>query len=58
MRLTLFLIGVYRRFLTRYTPICPDAESCSAYAERVIQEHGLKIGLEMAVNKLKTCGKE
>jgi putative component of membrane protein insertase Oxa1/YidC/SpoIIIJ protein YidD len=50
-------IRLYQRFLSRYTTPCPEPESCSAYALRAVREHGLRAGLELAVLKVKHCGK-
>lgn len=50
-------LWVYRRFLTRFTPACPDPVSCSEFAVRAVREHGVQVGLGMAVAKIEGCGK-
>jgi putative component of membrane protein insertase Oxa1/YidC/SpoIIIJ protein YidD len=55
-RLILVLFGVYRRWLTRYTPKCPDPVSCSAYGVWAVRTFGATVGLELALEKVKQCG--
>jgi putative component of membrane protein insertase Oxa1/YidC/SpoIIIJ protein YidD len=54
----LVLVGlwVYRKFLSRYTSACPEQECCSAYAVRMVKEHGATIGLELALERVRNCG--
>lgn len=54
-RLILAALGVYRRRLSRYTPTCPQTPSCSTYARNMVQQHGARRGMELAVARLRTC---
>jgi putative component of membrane protein insertase Oxa1/YidC/SpoIIIJ protein YidD len=51
-------IRFYRRFLSRYTPHCAQRPICSTYALHVVREHGGRIGLQMALDRIQHCGKE
>jgi putative component of membrane protein insertase Oxa1/YidC/SpoIIIJ protein YidD len=51
------LIVGYRRFLTRFTPVCPSAPSCSEYALRAIARHGARRGLTAAAARVRACGR-
>lgn len=50
-----FLIGFYRASLTRFTPQCPNALSCSAYGLQVANLHGSLRGGRMAFRRVKAC---
>ena len=51
------LIRCYQRHLTRFTPACPLAPSCSAYALRIVQRLGARHGLAAAAARVRDCGK-
>ena len=50
------LIRAYQRHLTRFTPPCPAAPSCSAYALRAVQRLGARRGLAAAAARVRACG--
>jgi len=50
------LIRAYQRHLTRFTPPCPAAPSCSAYALRAVQRLGARHGLAAAAARVRACG--
>jgi putative component of membrane protein insertase Oxa1/YidC/SpoIIIJ protein YidD len=50
------LIHAYQRHLTRFTPPCPAAPSCSAYALRAVQRLGARRGLAAAAARVRACG--
>lgn len=49
-------IRFYKRHLTKYTPSCPHKPTCSTYAYNAIRDHGPRIGLDMAVQNIQSCG--
>jgi putative component of membrane protein insertase Oxa1/YidC/SpoIIIJ protein YidD len=49
------LIRAYQRHLTRFTPPCPAAPSCSAYALRAVQRLGARRGLAAAAARVRAC---
>jgi putative component of membrane protein insertase Oxa1/YidC/SpoIIIJ protein YidD len=49
------LIG-YQRWLSRFTPACPSAPSCSAYAVAAVARHGSRRGLRLAAARVRACG--
>lgn len=49
------LIRFYQRYLSRWTPRCPQYESCSDYGIRMIHKHGVSRGLEMALERVQKC---
>lgn len=51
-------IHFYRRFLSRFTPHCAQRPICSTYALQVVREHGWQTGLQMALSRIQSCGKE
>lgn len=51
----ILLIRLYQRTLSRWTPTCPQDESCSEYAIRAIREHGAGPGLTLAASRLEHC---
>ncbi len=55
-RLILAGLWVYRRWLTRYTPRCPDPVSCSEYGVWAVRTYGVTLGLELALEKVRNCG--
>jgi hypothetical protein len=56
-RPVLALLGLYRRRLTRFTPRCPSAPSCSAYAVAAVQALGPRRGLTAAASRVRDCGR-
>jgi putative component of membrane protein insertase Oxa1/YidC/SpoIIIJ protein YidD len=50
------LIRAYQRHLTRFTPACPLAPSCSAYALHVVRRLGARRGLAAAAARVRACG--
>jgi putative component of membrane protein insertase Oxa1/YidC/SpoIIIJ protein YidD len=48
-------IGIYRHTLTRWTPACPQAISCSAFAVQVIRECGPVTGAKLAAYRVAHC---
>jgi hypothetical protein len=56
-RAVLSVLGLYRRRLTRFTPVCPSTPSCSAHAEAVIRELGPRRGLAAAADRIRMCGR-
>ena len=50
------LIRAYQRHLTRFTPACPLAPSCSAYALHVVRRLGARRGLTAAAARVRACG--
>jgi len=50
------LIRVYRKWLTKHTPKCPQTPSCGEIAEWAIREYGLRVGLAVALDMQKHCG--
>jgi putative component of membrane protein insertase Oxa1/YidC/SpoIIIJ protein YidD len=50
------VIRAYQRHLTRFTPACPMAPSCSAYALRIVRRLGARRGLAAAAARVRTCG--
>jgi putative component of membrane protein insertase Oxa1/YidC/SpoIIIJ protein YidD len=53
----LAVLGVYRRWLTRYTPRCPEPISCSEFAVWAVREYGVTEGLELALENVRNCGR-
>jgi len=51
------LIRAYQRHLTRFTPGCRLAPSCSAYALHVVRRLGARRGLAAAAARVRACGK-
>ena len=47
----------YRRWLTRFTPVCPSEPSCSAYALSAVRTSGARRGLRAAAHRLRSCGR-
>jgi uncharacterized protein len=56
----IFLMAVrfYQRYLTRFTPHCHQTPSCSQYGYEAVKEHGFRIGIQMAADRIKQCGIE
>ena len=50
------MIRFYRQLLTRFTPACPSAPSCSAYALDAVERLGARRGLAAAATRVRTCG--
>ena len=53
--LAVAFLGVYRRWLTRYTPACPATPSCSAYAVAAVETLGVRHGLVAAAARVRGC---
>jgi putative component of membrane protein insertase Oxa1/YidC/SpoIIIJ protein YidD len=51
------LIRAYQRHLTRFTPACPLAPRCRAYALRAVRRLGARRGLAAAAARVRACGK-
>lgn len=51
------LVRLYRRRLTRFTPVCPSTPSCSAYALDAVERLGPRRGLRAAAARVRTCGR-
>jgi Putative membrane protein insertion efficiency factor len=49
------LIRAYQRHFTRFTPACPSAPSCSAYALMAVQRLGVRRGLTAAAARVRAC---
>jgi uncharacterized protein len=57
--LTLWMIrNFYWKWWTKYTPRCPQRPTCSRYGYDAVEMHGFKIGIQMAAERIRTCGKE
>jgi putative membrane protein insertion efficiency factor len=55
-RLLVFLIRVYQRGISRYTPpSCRFYPSCSAYAAEAVTRYGPWRGMTLAVRRLLRC---
>ncbi|MGH2817058.1 MAG: membrane protein insertion efficiency factor YidD [Actinomycetota bacterium] len=55
-RLTVFLIGVYRRLISPALPRrCRFEPTCSAYAVEAVKEHGALRGLGLALRRIGRC---
>jgi putative component of membrane protein insertase Oxa1/YidC/SpoIIIJ protein YidD len=50
------LLRAYRRWVTRFTPRCPSAPSCSAYALAAVTSLGPRRGLAAAARRVRGCG--
>lgn len=56
-RLGLAAIWLYQRLFSRWTPNCPEPETCSEFGKRMIREHGLELGLRLTIERIENCGR-
>jgi putative component of membrane protein insertase Oxa1/YidC/SpoIIIJ protein YidD len=55
-RLVAASIRGYQRRLSRFTPACPGAVSCSEYALAAVHRFGARRGLVEAARRVERCG--
>lgn len=53
--LILVLIRLYQRWFSRFTPSCPGTPSCSQYAIEMVELHGARAGLQLAMDRIQRC---
>lgn len=56
VKVALLGLWAYQRWISRFTPVCPQPECCSDYGIRMIRTYGLKIGLEKTISRIEDCG--
>ena len=55
-RLCIFLINLYRRYISRYTrPTCRFSPTCSSYALESYKRFGFFLGTYLTVKRLLKC---
>ena len=56
-RFLIYLIGLYRRFISRHKPLptCRFTPTCSAYAIEALEKRGLIVGFGLAVWRVLRC---
>ncbi|NLN84122.1 MAG: membrane protein insertion efficiency factor YidD [Firmicutes bacterium] len=56
-KLALFLIGLYRRFLSPLKPAtCRFVPTCSKYAQEAYEKHGFLRATKLSVIRILKCG--
>ncbi|MGY9042129.1 MAG: membrane protein insertion efficiency factor YidD [Alphaproteobacteria bacterium] len=53
--LLIFLIRIYQKYFTKYTPDCIYKPSCSEYAVIALQKYGLIKGYKKIRNRFNRC---
>lgn len=54
-RILIFLIYIYKKVFSRFTPKCIYKPSCSSYAVLAIKKYGVTKGMKMSLNRINRC---